>query len=702
MGDFNLTLDVELDRLNTYSNNNRSAEVVKELMKTYYLEDVWRSRNVNEQQYSWLKLNKVESKGSRIDLCLSSVGLSIENIIFFPSSHTDHRAIYVSLKTNQIKRGRGYWKFNNSLLRNTDFLDYMNRNLQRDLDSLTQSDPISRWSFLKRSATKAIQNFSRILSNDKKIIISQLLEKIDDLQSCMPLAQDQCKILIDSQNDLDDLQNEYIRGVIFRTKMQWYMEGEKCTRYFLNLEKAKYNSKQCTTLLHDDEIITDQDVILEKQFDFYSNLYKADKEVEFKLENNTDIWVPVEIRKSQSEQFSQSEIDIAVMKLANKKTPGNDGLSADFYKVFWKYLKIPFKEIIVFAYEHKIMPETSMNGVLNLIPKSGKDTRLLKNLCPITLLNTDYKIIEKMLSNHLKVVLPKIINSDQTGFMTGRNISTNIRKTLDLIDYCKRKNIEALLLNCDFHKCFDRVSFSCVKGALHYFKFSPYIIKWMEILYSNFSICIQNAGNFSNRIQVERSIHQGGCCSAEIFLVCAETLAIMLRSSDIKAIEMDGIVQFLNQFADDLSAASPYEQENLNNILAVFDKFYHNSGFHLNYDKTMIYQLGSLRNTNAKLYTQKPISWTNDPMNILGIIITDDHDKLIELNYAPLLPKIKLILDRWRRRPLSLMGKICIVNTLIASLFIYKIRVLPNIPERLIKNIENLIVDFLWEGKNPR
>ena len=52
IGDFNLTLDVALDRINTYSNNERSADIVKNIMSEYLLEDVWRARNENVQQYT--------------------------------------------------------------------------------------------------------------------------------------------------------------------------------------------------------------------------------------------------------------------------------------------------------------------------------------------------------------------------------------------------------------------------------------------------------------------------------------------------------------------------------------------------------------------------------------------------------------------------------------------------------------------------
>ena len=57
----------------------------------------------------------------------------------------------------------------------------------------------------------------------------------------------------------------------------------------------------------------------------------------------------------------------------------------------------------------------------------------------------------------LKIVLEYIIDEDQTGFMQNRSISTNIRKTFEVIQYTKKRNIPAVIMAVDFEKCFDRI-----------------------------------------------------------------------------------------------------------------------------------------------------------------------------------------------------------------------------------------------------
>ncbi len=66
-------------------------------------------------------------------------------------------------------------------------------------------------------------------------------------------------------------------------------------------------------------------------------------------------------------------------------------------------------------------------GIITLLPKKLKDRLLLKNWRPISLLNTDYKIIAKILAIRLQSVLPSIINENQTGYLQGRYIGQNVR-----------------------------------------------------------------------------------------------------------------------------------------------------------------------------------------------------------------------------------------------------------------------------------
>ena len=297
---------------------------------------------------------------------------------------------------------------------------------------------------------------------------------------------------------------------MFRSKVKWYEEGETNSKYFYALEKARYNAKTCYKILSDDQTeITDTHQIIEIQRVFYQELYSIDEHVSFNMINDIGIKVPEEIREQQGLQITMEELQHAVKYMNNNKTPGEDGIPVDFYKAFWQDIKQFFFDMVQEVYEQQSLHETARKGILNLIPKAGKDARLIKNLRPITLLNTDYKIIEKAIANKMLPALDHIIHKDQRGFMKNRRISVNIRKVLDIMQYAKEEDLEAIIMSLDFMKCFDKCSFSILHGSLEYFQFGEIVRTWTKILYKDFTVKIQNNGHFSRPIPIEKGVHQG-------------------------------------------------------------------------------------------------------------------------------------------------------------------------------------------------
>ena len=105
---------------------------------------------------------------------------------------------------------------------------------------------------------------------------------------------------------------------------------------------------------------------------------------------------------------------------------------------------------------------------------------------------------------------------------------------------------------------------------------------------------------------------------------------------------------------------------------------------------------GHSGHSSAELYNMSQYVWSNKDIKVLGVTIA--HEDIIPKNYENIVEKAKSILLAWQNRGLSLIGKIQVVNTLISSLFVYKMMVLPRIPGRIIKNLDNLIREYLWNG----
>ena len=706
IGDFNLTLDIEMDRKNTYCNNNQSKDEIINLMDEFMLKETWRERNPEKKEFSWFKksVRGEDRKASRIDFTLISAGLDqkVKEILYISSNMTDHRAIYMVIDIVDNDRGTGYWKLNTSLLRNKEYLVHMTEEIQKSIDSMSQKSAIEIWEGLKKRIKKSTTDFSRLKTSQDKIVIANLSEKVNDYEARLPLEQQEDTIYENTKSELEEKLLERMEGVMFRSKARWYEMGEKSTKYFYSLEKAKYNAKTCYKIIDEDlGEVTDVKSILDIQKKFYQELYAEEEEVKFDLQNNWGIKVPDNIREQQHKSISMEEIQVAIKAMSNNKTPGKDGIPVDFYKIFWRQLKAPFYNMVEEVFEARMLHESARQGILNLIPKPNKDARMIKNLRPITLLNTDYKIIEKVIANKILPALEHIIHKDQRGFMKNRRISVNIRKMLDIIHQAEKEDLEAVVLSLDFVKCFDKCSFSILHGSLEFFGFGNMVKQWTKILYDSYSVVIQNNGYFSENIQINKRVHQGGCCSSLYFLIIAEILAICLRDNQsIEGICIRDIRNLLNQFADDMDIFSICQEKSIKAILNELESFKKQSGFTVSYDKTTLYRIGSLRHSSARMYNISEVNWSNEDINVLGVTIT--HSDLVEKNYSGIITKVKNTLNAWNNRGLSLIGKVQVINSLVASLFVYKMMVLPTIPSKIVKQVDNIIRQFLWSGKKSK
>ena len=194
----------------------------------------------------------------------------------------------------------------------------------------------------------------------------------------------------------------------------------------------------------------------------------------------------------------------ALNDFQNEKSPGTDGLPAEFYKFFRKELHLDMIKSFNFAFDTGTLSISQRRGIITLIPKPNKDATSLEYLRPISLLNVDYKILTKTIAKRLEKVLPKIINPDQTGYVKGRYIGENVCLISDIMSYTSEKNMPGVALFIDFRKAFDTIEWDFLSDTLSKFNFGPDVKNWVKIFYNNVTSCVLNNGHASEFFTLER------------------------------------------------------------------------------------------------------------------------------------------------------------------------------------------------------
>ena len=136
--------------------------------------------------------------------------------------------------------------------------------------------------------------------------------------------------------------------------------------------------------------------------------------------------------------------------------------------------------------------------MINLIPKEDSALNRLKNWRPITLLNVDYKIASKVIAKRMECFLPRLVHSDQTGFVKDRYIGENIRLISDIMEQARKNNIPRIFAPLDFSKAFDTLEWPCIQHALKLINFREGLRRWVTVFYNDIDSAALNKGFATN------------------------------------------------------------------------------------------------------------------------------------------------------------------------------------------------------------
>ena len=425
----------------------------------------------------------------------------------------------------------------------------------------------------------------------------------------------------------DGLANFYgniATGVKIRIKCDWYQYGKKSKKYFLNLEKQKAVNGTVKKIIKDYIEITDQLKIQHELRMFHEQLFKKticsgnSKIVSF-LGNISFPVINNDFFNLCENDLTEDELLISLKSMQNNKTPGNDGLTKEFYEAFWNEIKHVFLKSLKQAKEKVKLSISQRQAVIKLIEKKDRDKIYIKNWRPISLLNVDTKNILKALAAKLKQVLPTIISSNQTAYVNKRCISESGRLISDIIEVCGKKNIGGYLVTMDIEKAFDSLDHGFLVHVLNKFGFGSNFISWIKLLLNSQQSCVINGGIITPYFNLEKGARQGDPVSGYLFILALEVFFVFIKSNEnIKGIEIFKYVFLYTAYADD-STFFLRDILSVKELINSFNQFYHFSGLKANIGKCEIACIGFLKGVTEAVCGLKSVDLSNDTIKILGI-----------------------------------------------------------------------------------
>ena len=682
-----------------------------ELKRSLNVKDVWKLLHPDDRDYKYID-SSFRNNNSRIDiLCVcpeleNLVQLCIHKITPCP----DHKAVLMSFEDKERKRGKGYWKLNVSILKEEDYREIIQNTIEETFSEYMDNvDKSLIWELtkirVKEITIKYCKSRQFRLSNE----IRQLENTIHHLDKKIQ-SNFEHEALITERNyyakdKLDILYDDKAIGAQIRSKVKYIEEGERSTSYFIGIEKQRQSNNRIKALTKDNITYTDDNGILQIAKDFYFDLFTSKNPSQ---EEINEYLGDIEIHKLSDEKqkicdgvISLKECEIAVSKMKLNKSPGEDGLPVEFYKAFWKQLGSFLVKMYNECFESKELPLSMRKSVITLIHKKD-DKSDITNYRPISLTNTDYRILAHVLSTRLQNVISDLVGPNQVTYIKRRFIGTNIRLVKDIFDLYNKHNYPELLLFADFKKTFDSVEWDFLFSVLQKFNFGKNFQEWIKLLYTKPCAFIKNNGFFSEEFDVYRGVKQGCSLSSLLFILCVEVLSQHInQNSEIKGLylDQDNIHKVkIVQYADDatLFLKNKHDLKKAIESLELFGKI---AGTELNLSKCEGLWIGSYKQ-RQRACNLCGIKWPEKPIRYLGIYIGHDQKECFKLNFEDKLTSIDEVLKQAEKRNLTLFGKVFIIKSLAISKITYVATCL-TVPDGIIKQVDQRIFRFLW-GKRDR
>eukprot|EP00924_Labyrinthula_sp_SR-Ha-C_P002613 augustus_masked-scaffold_13-processed-gene-1.0-mRNA-1 protein AED:1.00 eAED:1.00 QI:0/-1/0/0/-1/1/1/0/1019 len=303
----------------------------------------------------------------------------------------------------------------------------------------------------------------------------------------------------------------------------------------------------------------------------------------------TPIFAPAPSNNINIHPPKADEIKECIKTLKNNKAPGPDNLRNEVLKHVEIVQKHAVREIQSFfrldAFKSRKMRKICRGQIVYLYKQKGSKNDP-SNYRPISLLNSHFKLLTKIINNRITPILNKVLVY-QAGFRNSRSTMQKIEAVHTIIKETLKRKIYLRILFIDFAKAFDSISHKFMKLALEEHHVPKKLIKLITTLYDKTKVFVSDSGEKSSLVNIKRGVLQGDSLSPSIFILCLDSIMKRIKNNTLQGTNLHNQSFRYFAFADDLVILTRNDEEIIS-FVTQLQNLQQLTGLKINVSKTKV------------------------------------------------------------------------------------------------------------------